>query len=78
MRGSFCARVPFRISFFGGGTDFKEWYKSAEYDKKGIPNKNKEFKDKLIKMQSATQYGYTGKSHFNFTEKVLPSESDDD
>ena len=20
------ARVPFRISFFGGGTDFKEWY----------------------------------------------------
>ena len=59
-------------------TDFKEWYKSAEYDKKGIPNKNKEFKDKLIKMQSATQYGYTGKSHFNFTEKVLPSESDDD
>ena len=26
MTGSFCARVPFRISFFGGGTDFKEWY----------------------------------------------------
>ena len=21
------ARVPFRISFFGGGTDFKEWYR---------------------------------------------------
>jgi D-glycero-alpha-D-manno-heptose-7-phosphate kinase len=24
------ARVPFRISFFGGGTDFKEWYQENE------------------------------------------------